>query len=72
MGFWVALDPCCSLQAFSSCKPGPLFVAALGLPIVAISLAEEHRLWGTQAQSLQHMGSRVHAQWLWPMNLVTP
>ena len=50
MGFWVALDLCCSLQAFSSCKPGPLFVAALGLPIVAISLAEEHRLWGMRAQ----------------------
>ena len=40
--------------------------------LTAVASLEEHRLWVLGLQSLQILGSRAQAQWLWCVGLVVP
>ena len=50
---------------------GCSLVTGLGL-LTAVASLEEHRLWVLGLQSLQLLGSRAQAQWLWCVGLVVP
>ena len=78
--FLAVLGLRCCARAFSSCSEwGLLFVAVLGLLMVAASVVAEHGLQARGLQSLWHVGavmwlpgSRAQAQQMYHTGLVAP